>query len=125
MPPPRQDRRPERTQGITVELTEFGLWIEVHDPAGGWQGVFLSARALRRLVAMAPEPPMTARWGRWPPWPPSTRPCPPAEDGVAGSLGTRTATASPAPPSNSRRGREWGAQPLGLGGAPSLHHHKE
>lgn len=55
MPPPRQDRRPERTQGITVELTEFGLWIEVHDQAGGWEGVFLSARALRRLVAMPPE----------------------------------------------------------------------
>jgi hypothetical protein len=55
MPPTRQDRRPERTEGITVELTEFGLWIEVHDPAGGWQGVFLSARALRRLVALPPE----------------------------------------------------------------------
>jgi hypothetical protein len=63
MPPPRQDRRPERTQGITVELTEFGLWIEVHDPAGGWQGVFLSARALRRLVAMAPEPPYDRQVG--------------------------------------------------------------
>jgi hypothetical protein len=55
MPPTRQDRRPERTDGIAVELTEFGLWIEVHDPAGGWQGVFLSARALRRLVALPPE----------------------------------------------------------------------
>jgi len=55
MPPTRQDRTPERTEGITVELTEFGLWIEVHDPAGGWQGVFLSARALRRLVALPPE----------------------------------------------------------------------
>jgi hypothetical protein len=55
MPPTRQDRRPERTEGIAVELTEFGLWIEVHDPAGGWQGVFLSARALRRLVALPPE----------------------------------------------------------------------
>jgi hypothetical protein len=55
MPPTRQDRRPERTQGITVELTEFGLWIELHDQPGGWQGVFLSARALRRLVALPPE----------------------------------------------------------------------
>jgi hypothetical protein len=55
MPPPRQDRRPERTEGITVELTEFGLWIEVHDQAGGWEGVFLSARALRRLIALPPE----------------------------------------------------------------------
>jgi hypothetical protein len=55
MPPTRQDRRPERTQGITVELTEFGLWIEVHNQPGGWQGVFLSARALRRLVALPPE----------------------------------------------------------------------
>jgi hypothetical protein len=55
MPPTRQDRRPERTEGITVELTEFGLWIEVHDQAGGWDGVFLSARALRRLVALPPE----------------------------------------------------------------------
>jgi len=55
MPRPRHNRIPERTDGITVELTEFGLWIEVHDPAGGWEGVFLSARALRRLVAMAPE----------------------------------------------------------------------
>jgi hypothetical protein len=55
MPPTRQDRTPERTEGITVELTEFGLWIEVYDPAGGWQGVFLSARALRRLVALPPE----------------------------------------------------------------------
>jgi hypothetical protein len=55
MPPTRQDRRPERTQGITVELTEFGLWIEVHDQPDGWYGVFLSARALRRLAAMPPE----------------------------------------------------------------------
>jgi len=55
MPPTRQDRRPERTEGIAVELTEFGLWIEVHDQAAGWQGLFLSARALRRLVALPPE----------------------------------------------------------------------
>jgi hypothetical protein len=55
MPPTRQDRRPERTEGIAVELTEFGLWIEVHDQPDGWQGVFLSARALRRLVALPPE----------------------------------------------------------------------
>jgi hypothetical protein len=55
MPPTRQDRTPERTNGITVELTDFGLWIEVHDQPGGWQGVFLSARALRRLVALPPE----------------------------------------------------------------------
>jgi hypothetical protein len=55
MPPPRQDRRPGCTEGITVELTTFGLRIEVHDQPGGWEGVFLSARALRRLVAMAPE----------------------------------------------------------------------
>ena len=55
MPRTRQDRSPERTDGITVELTEFGLWIEVHDPPGGWQGLFLSARALRRLVALPPE----------------------------------------------------------------------
>jgi hypothetical protein len=59
MPPTRQDRTPERTNGITVELTEFGLWIEVHD-AGGWQGVFMSARALRRLVALPPEERITA-----------------------------------------------------------------
>jgi hypothetical protein len=55
MPPTRQDRVPERTDGITVELTEFGLWIEIHDQPGSWQGVFLSARALRRLVALPPE----------------------------------------------------------------------
>jgi hypothetical protein len=55
MPPPRQNRRPERTDGIQVELTEFGLWIEVHAQPGGWQGVFLSARALRRLAALPPE----------------------------------------------------------------------
>lgn len=55
MPRPRQDRRPERTDGIEVELTEFGLWIEVHDQSGGWQGVFLSGRALRRLAEMPPE----------------------------------------------------------------------
>ena len=55
MPPTRQDRVPERTDGITVELTEFGLWIEVHDQPGGWQGVFLSARALRHLVALPAE----------------------------------------------------------------------
>jgi hypothetical protein len=55
MPPTRQDRTPERTDGVTVELTEFGLWIEIHDQPGGWQGVFLSARALRRLVALPPE----------------------------------------------------------------------
>jgi hypothetical protein len=55
MPPTRQDRTPERTEGITVELTEFGLWIEVHHQTGGWEGVFLSARALRRLVALPPE----------------------------------------------------------------------
>jgi hypothetical protein len=57
MPPPRQDRTPERTDGITVELTEFGLWIEVHHDAegGGWEGIFLSARALRRLVAVPPD----------------------------------------------------------------------
>jgi hypothetical protein len=55
MPPTRQDRRPERTEGIAVELTEFGLWIEVHDQPDGWQGAFLSARALRRLVALPPE----------------------------------------------------------------------
>jgi len=55
MPRPRHNRIPERTDGITVELTEFGLWIEVHDQPGGWEGVFLSARALRRLVALPPE----------------------------------------------------------------------
>jgi hypothetical protein len=55
MPRPRQDRMPERTGGITVELTEFGLWIEVHNQPGGWEGVFLPARALRALVALAPE----------------------------------------------------------------------
>jgi hypothetical protein len=55
MPPTRQDRTPECTEGITVELTEFGLWIEVHDQAEGWQGVFLSARAVRRLVALPPQ----------------------------------------------------------------------
>ena len=55
MPPTRHDRTPERTDGVTVELTEFGLWIEIHDQPGGWQGVFLSARALRRLVALPPE----------------------------------------------------------------------
>ena len=56
MPPTRQDRRPECTQGITGELTEFGLWIEVHcDDGGGWEGIFLSARALRRLVALPAE----------------------------------------------------------------------
>jgi hypothetical protein len=56
MPPPRQDRTPERTDGITVELAEFGLWIEVHrNDGGGWEGIFLSARALRRLVGLPPE----------------------------------------------------------------------
>jgi hypothetical protein len=55
MPRPRQDRMPERTDGITVELTEFGLWIEVHDQPGGWEGAFLSARALRGLVALPAE----------------------------------------------------------------------
>jgi hypothetical protein len=55
MPPTRQDRTPEHTDGITVELTDFGLWIEVQGQPGGWQGVFLSARALRRLAAMSPE----------------------------------------------------------------------
>jgi hypothetical protein len=54
MPPTRHDRTPERTDGVIVELTEFGLWIEIHDQPG-WQGVFLSARALRRLVALPPE----------------------------------------------------------------------
>ena len=56
MPRTRQDRSPERTDGITVELTEFGLWIEVHrNDGGGWEGIFLSARALRRLVALPAE----------------------------------------------------------------------
>jgi hypothetical protein len=55
MPPTRRDRTPERTDGITVELTEFGLWIEVHDQPGGWHGIFLSARALRGLVALPSE----------------------------------------------------------------------
>jgi hypothetical protein len=55
MPRPRHDRTPERTEGIRVELTDFGLWIEVQDQPGGWDGVFLSARALRRLVALPPE----------------------------------------------------------------------
>jgi hypothetical protein len=56
MPRTRQDRSPERTDGISVELTEFGLWIEVqHERGGGWEGIFLSARALRRLVALPAE----------------------------------------------------------------------
>jgi hypothetical protein len=56
MPRTRQDRSPERTDGITVELTEFGLWIEVHrNDGGGWEGIFLSARALRRVVALPAE----------------------------------------------------------------------
>jgi hypothetical protein len=55
MPRPRHNRIPERTDGITVELTEFGLWIEVHDQPSGWEGVFLSARALRVLVTLPPE----------------------------------------------------------------------
>ena len=62
MPPTRQDRRPERTQGITVELTEFGLWIEVHDQPGAWEGVFLSARALRHLVALPAEARLAAEF---------------------------------------------------------------
>jgi hypothetical protein len=73
MPPPRQDRRPERTQGITVELTTFGLWIEVHDQPGGWEGVFLSARALRRLAAMAPEARLAALAALDPAMPPARR----------------------------------------------------
>ena len=55
MPPTRKDRTPERTDGIEVELTEFGLWVEVHDQPGGWEGVFVSARALRRLAALPLE----------------------------------------------------------------------
>ena len=60
MPATRQDRTPERTDGIAVELTEFGLWIEVHRDGGGWDGIFLSARALRRLVALPPDERLTA-----------------------------------------------------------------
>ena len=52
MPPSRRDRTPERTDGIRVELTEFGPWIEVHDQPRGWHGMFLSARALRSLVTL-------------------------------------------------------------------------
>ena len=116
MPPTRQDRTPERTEGITVELTEFGLWIEVRrNDGGGWEGIILSAG---RCGGWSPYQPKSD----WPPW---TRPCmPPGVNGGDGPQLT-TATTSREPPSDQKRGREWGAQPLALGGAPSLHHHKE
>jgi hypothetical protein len=117
MAPPRKDRTPERTEGIAVELTEFGLWIEVHDQPGGWQGVFLSARALRRLAAMAPEQRLAALA--------ALDPARPATGGGGRRRQPTAATTDQPPSTREGRGREWGAQPLGLGGAPSLHHHKE
>jgi hypothetical protein len=109
MPPTRQDRVPERTDGITVELTEFGLWIEVHDQPGGWQGVFLSARRCGTWSSCRP------RHG-WRPWPPSTRP--PTDTGGIVRFHPRTATANPAPPNEQREGPGVGRPTIGTGRRP-------
>jgi hypothetical protein len=74
MPRPRHNRIPERTDGITVELTEFGLWIEVHDQPSGREGVFLSARALRALVTLPPEQRLAALAALDPAMPATRRP---------------------------------------------------
>ncbi len=46
---------PATTEGIEVELTDSGLWLEIRYPDGGSTRSFLSAPELYRLVAAPAE----------------------------------------------------------------------
>jgi hypothetical protein len=47
---------PVSTEGIEVELTDGGLWLEIHHPGGGEaKRAFLSAPELHRLADAPPE----------------------------------------------------------------------
>ncbi|HZD71940.1 MAG TPA: hypothetical protein VFA45_24400 [Actinomycetes bacterium] len=46
---------PITTEGIEVELTDSGLWLEIHYPDGDSVRSFLSAPELHRLVAAPAE----------------------------------------------------------------------
>jgi hypothetical protein len=119
MPGIRRDRTPERTEGIAVELTEFGLWIEIRRDGGGLEGIFLSARALRRLVALPFEERIAALA---------------ALDPAMHAVQLKTpAPEDRSPRSDGQPGRRLASKEAGSGAriafgsdhAPSLHHHKE
>jgi hypothetical protein len=38
------------TDGIQIELTRNGLWVEARRPDGGWQSAFIPAPDLRGLL---------------------------------------------------------------------------
>ncbi len=50
MPRPRVNREVPRTTGITVELSEYGLFIEASEPDGETRCAFVPARTLRHLA---------------------------------------------------------------------------
>ena len=50
MPRPRVNREVPRTTGITVELSEYGLFIETAEPDGETHCAFLPAWSLRDLA---------------------------------------------------------------------------
>jgi len=50
MPRPRVNREVPRTTGITVELSDYGLFIEASEPDGETVCAYLPARTLRRLA---------------------------------------------------------------------------
>jgi hypothetical protein len=51
MPPKPTKRTPEPATAIRAELGAYGLWLEVQQPTGDWEGVFLPTCTVRRLVA--------------------------------------------------------------------------
>ena len=51
MPRPRVKREVPRTTGITVELSDYGLFIQATEPDGETACAFVPARTLRRLAA--------------------------------------------------------------------------
>jgi len=98
MPRPRVNREVPRTTGITVELSEYGLFIEASEPDGETRCAFVPARTLRHLATA----PLAVRQRVLAQLDPA---CEPAMRQESGS-------------------REWGAQAhLGSGRAPSLQHH--
>jgi hypothetical protein len=50
MPRPRVNREVPRTTGITVELSDYGLFLQATEPDGQTYCAFLPARTLRQLV---------------------------------------------------------------------------
>jgi hypothetical protein len=55
MPRPRVNREVPRTTGITVELSDYGLFLQATKPDGETACAFLPARTLRGLAFASME----------------------------------------------------------------------